>query len=300
MPSEDFLRVLSSIKKQTDPSKITIAITGGEPTLRKDLPEIGAKIRLLGFKWGMVTNGMLYTKELHQKLMKSGMGAVTLSLDGMQESHNWLRNSSQSYKRAMGAIDLFYKEDRLNYDIVTCVNQRNISELKGIRNLLEEKDVRAWRLFTIAPIGRAAANKEMLLEPQQLKRLMDFIKESRKSSKIDIKFSCEAYVGSYENEVREGFFFCRAGVNIGSILADGSISACPNINHKYIQGNIYDSDFMDVWGNGFQDMRDRKWTKTNECGQCKDFKFCQGGAMHLRDADGKLLQCHNQEIMSAT
>ena len=78
----------------------------------------------------------------------------------------------------------------------------------------------------------------LLLDSIQMRYLMDFIKSSRQNSSVDIKFSCEAYVGAYENKVREGFFFCRAGINIGSVLADGSISACPNIDRKKNQGNI--------------------------------------------------------------
>jgi len=39
----------------------------------------------------MVTNGYGYTPEIHGKLLAAGMGSVTLSLDGLEASHNWLR-----------------------------------------------------------------------------------------------------------------------------------------------------------------------------------------------------------------
>lgn len=300
MPAEDFLNVLRSIKKTQDPSKIMIVITGGEPLLRKDLPEIGREIRRLGYRWGMVSNGFQYTKEKHAALMAAGMGAITISLDGLEETHNWLRNSPYSYQRAISAIDLIAGENRLNYDIVSCIHKKNIAGLPELMQLLEEKGVKAWRLFTIAPIGRASGNDDLALDSTEMVSLMEFIKENREKSAIDIKFSCEGFVGPYENEVRDGFFFCRAGINIGSVLADGSISACPNINHSFIQGNIYESDFMEIWEEKFETMRDRSWNKTDACASCASYKYCQGNGLHLWDPDsGRLMQCHNQLIMQS-
>jgi len=299
MPANDFLNVLKQIRKETNPFQVTVAITGGEPTLRKDLPDIGKKITGLGFRWGIVTNGLNYPG-MHQELVRAGMGSITVSLDGMKNSHNWLRNHPGSFDRAIESIRLISAERRLKYDIVTCVNPHNIDELPYMYELLLSMDVKAWRFFTIAPIGRAKNNNDLLLDDSQLLRLMDFISEHRGKSSMDIKFSCEAFVGPYENQVREGFFYCRAGINIGSILADGSISACPNIDRAFVQGNIYESDFMDVWNHQFKQMRDRRWNRTEECNNCKDYKDCQGSGFHLRDKNGKLLQCHSKSIRQAT
>jgi len=40
--------------------------------------------------------------------------------------------------------------------------------------------------------------------------------------------------------------FKPAGINIGSILIDGSISACPNIDKTFSQGNSYKDDFYNI------------------------------------------------------
>ena len=126
---------------------------------------------------------------------------------------------------------------------------------------------------------------------------MDFITLSRKDKGIDIKFSCESYVGKYEKEVRDSFFFCRAGVNIASVLIDGSISACPNINRQFVQGNIYKDRFLDIWDNKFEIMRNRTWTKTGVCLNCKDYNNCNGGAMHLwTEKQDCIMACLNKEI----
>ena len=285
MPFEDFLTAILPLQTAYPKNSITIAITGGEPLLRADLADCGLQLRQHNFRWGIVTNGYLYDNQKHAELLAAGMGAITVSLDGVTESHNWLRGSPHSFEKALRAIELIVSSSRLNYDIVTCVNKRNIKELEELKELLIAKKVKKWRLFTIAPIGRAIETPDTQLSPEELRYLMDFIEKTRKEKRINTYFSCESYVGKYERKVRDSFFFCRAGVNIASVLIDGSIAACPNINRAFIQGNIYQDKLLEVWENRFQIMHNRQWARKGICADCSAFRHCQGGAMHLWNAE---------------
>ena len=133
----------------------------------------------------------------------------------------------------------------------------------------------------------------------KLAGIFDFINDTRKEGRIKADYGCEGFLGNYETEVRDSFFFCRAGVTIGSVLVDGSISACPNLRAHFIQGNIYNDDFMDVWNNHYQVFRDRSWAKQGECAACTYFKYCKGNGMHLRDENGTLLFCHFKRLKEA-
>jgi radical SAM protein with 4Fe4S-binding SPASM domain len=90
-------------------------------------------------------------------------------------------------------------------------------------------------------------------------------------------------LGNYELEVRDNAFFCRAGITVASVLADGSISACPSLDRDFIQGNIYTDRFNDVWQNRFELLRNRYWAKSGICENCKQWKNCLGNGMHLRN-----------------
>lgn len=293
MPFEDFFGAIQPLKKKYPKDSVLVVIMGGEPLLRKDLAECGKKLRKNGFRWGIVTNGYAYDEAMHAKLISAGMGSITVSLDGLEENHSRLRSSSKSFERAVKALELIISYPRLNYDVVTCVHQKNLAELPALKEFLISKKVKKWRIFTIAPIGRAAENPEMMLSGEQTRQLMNFIAETRQNDKkIDLYFSCESYVGSYEKKVRDSYFFCRAGVNIGSVLIDGSISACPNIDRRFAQGNIYKDNLLDVWENRFDVMRNRSWCKSGICRSCKAFKRCNGGAMHLWNAEqGSIMTC---------
>lgn len=296
MPKEDFLNVLDQIGHEKHPEAIVV-ITGGEPLLRKDLEECGMEIRKRGFRWGIVSNGYHYDQERHISLLNAGMGSITISLDGTKENHNWLRNNKKSYERAIEALCLIARSERLTSDVVTCVNKKNLHELEDIYQTIRKTGMQNWRLFTITPIGRAKENDDMLLDSDAFTYLMDFIENKRKQGEIDVTFSCEGYIGKYETKARDDYFFCRAGINIGSVLINGDIGACPNINRSFVQGNIYSDNFMDVWNNRFQSYRNRDWTKTGQCATCKEYKYCLGNGLHYwTEQKDKPLYCHFQHL----
>lgn len=294
MPKEDFLKVLSDIRPHVNPHKTMIVLTGGEPLVRRDLEECGKAMYDMGYPWGFVTNGYGLTQKRLDTLLHSGLRSVTISLDGYtEETHDWFRGKKGSWLRAVNAIYRVTSTPDLVYDVVTCVNKKNIEDLPKLKNLLLSLGVTHWRLFTVFPKGRAKDNPLLRLSTEEFIRMMDFIKETRREGSIHVSYGCEGYLGDYEMEVRDSPFFCRAGINIGSVLANGDISACPSLRGDYIQGNIYKDDFRTVWNTRFQVMRDRSWTKTGKCASCKVYKYCQGNGLHLRDErTGELLQCH--------
>lgn len=295
MPKNAFMEVLDDVKKVTDPHKVMVIVTGGEPLMRRDLEECGREMYEKGFPWGMVSNGFALTKTRLDRLMESGLRAITISLDGVGEDHEWMRGVPGSFKRAAEAISMVSATPDLISDVVTCVNKRNFDKLPEIKDFLWSIGVKSWRLFTVFPVGRAAEDPELQLSNEQFRGLMEYIKSCRKEG-MDVSYGCEGFLGNYEGDVRNGFFFCKAGVSVGSVLADGSISACPSIRADYHQGNIYKDNFMDVWENQFRPYRNREWMRKDECADCKWFRYCRGNGMHLRDENGKLILCHLKRL----
>ena len=292
MPLEDFLPVLRSIAKRYDPHKVMINVTGGEPLVRKDLEKCGKAFYELGYPWGIVTNAQGLTPERFHSLLMSGLRAVTISLDGIGETHDWMRGREGIYDKAVRAIGMVAGSNAVVYDVVTCVNKRSLKQLPQIKELLISLGVKAWRLFTVFPLGRAAKDPELKLSNEEFRETMEFIKATRKEGRIRCSYGCEGFLGNYEGDVRDNFFLCAAGVTVGSVMANGDIAACPSIRADYSQGNIYRDDFIDVWENRYQKYRDRSWMRTGECASCKWFRYCRGNGMHLRDQEGKLLFCH--------
>lgn len=291
MPVADFLRVIDEIA-DAYPRHPFVIITGGEPLVRRDIEAVGIELYRRRFPWGIVTNGMLLDKKRLDTLRAAGIHSITVSLDGFAPEHNWLRGNPRCFDNAIRAIDALAQVPDVLWDVVTCVNSRNVESLPRFKEMLVAHGVKRWRLFTIFPMGRAASNTDLQLDTPQFQFLLDFIRKTREEGIIHASYCCEGFLGDNEGECRDTFYHCNAGVSTASIRVNGDISGCLSVRGKYDQGNIFRDKFTDVWDNRFDKFRNLQWKRTGICTDCKVWRYCEGNGMHLRQSDGTLIGCN--------
>jgi radical SAM protein with 4Fe4S-binding SPASM domain len=143
---------------------------------------------------------------------------------------------------------------------------------------------------------------ELLINAEQLKQLMEFIKNQKKlnKGKFKINYACAGFLGfDYEFEVRDYPYFCRTGINIASILYNGDIYVCPDVPRmpELIQGNIKKDNFCEVWENKFEFFRNKNKFKNEKCEGCLNWDECLGGPTHLWDYKNcKPKKCHIEQL----
>ena len=201
MPVEDFLKVIDEITPHVDPHKVMITFTGGEALVRKDIEACGRELNKREYPWGIVSNGLLLNRTRLDSLLAAGMHSITISLDGFEEAHNWLRGNRRSFEGAVNAIAMLAEEKEIVWDVVTCVNQKNFKDLMLLKDFLIELGVKNWRIFTIFPVGRAAETPELQIDDTQFTWILKFIRHCRAEGKIHASFACEGFLGNYEGEV---------------------------------------------------------------------------------------------------
>lgn len=298
LTTEEIKKGFYSIAKDFSPKQIIIAVTGGEPLLRKDIFEVMEYASKLGFSWGMVTNGTLITPEIISRMKSAKMSTISVSLDGLEKNHNWLRNSKDAFEKTVNGIKLLVGAKSFGVvEIITCVNQNNIGELDEIYELCIKLGVDRWRMFSISPIGRAKNNPKLFLNGQQAHHLIKYIRNKRqeKKNKLKVSFCDEGFLGlEYEGETRDQLFYCWAGISVGSILYNGDVGACPILPREHTrQGNIRKDRFSEIWNNKFELFRDRNWKKSGDCKNCSWWEFCEGNSLHLWNFDdNKLMLCN--------
>lgn len=292
MPAEDFFRVLDNqITPHVDTHKVFVILSGGEVLVRRDLEKIGLSLYRREYPWGIVTNGLALDARRFDSLLASGLHAMTVSLDGFEPQHTYIRQNPRSFEHAVEAVRMAAAEPSIAFDVVTCATPALMPRLDEFKEFLISLGLKSWRIFTIFPSGRAANDASLQLSREQFVELLEFIKRTRKEGRIHVNYACEGFLGGYETEARDTFYECRAGVGVASIRIDGSISGCTSIRADYNQGNIYKDDFWDVWQNRFEPFRNREWMRKDECGECKMFRYCRGGGMHLRGDNGRMAHC---------
>ena len=219
------VKCLRELSEDYSPEKVMICLTGGEPLIYPRFFDIVDEINEMGFVWGITTNGSLIDERTAQMLKESSVGSVAVSLDGKEDTHEWLRNRKGSYKSALAAVKNLLSVG-IDVQVTTVVHKKNIKELDGIYATLCEAGVASWRIINIEPIGRTLQNESLLLDKQDFLYMLDYIRDKRFSNDVsmDVRYGCSHYLSyEYEHEVRDNYFICGAGLNTASVLVNGDI-----------------------------------------------------------------------------
>ena len=288
MTFEQYKKILDDVSRDFDVNSFQLCITGGEPLLRKDFFEIMEYANRLGYHWGMTSNGTLITPEVAHRLYQVGMGTISISIDGLEETHDAFRRTPGGYKKAMAGVQNLIDEGGFRaIQVTTVINHSNMDELDELYDIMCGLDIDSWRVIGIEPMGRALDHPELLLSNDDYKRLFEFIR-SKRMEDMPVTYGCSHFLGyKYEKEVREHYFTCNAGIYTASIMANGDIAACLDIERRpeLIQGNILNDNLKAVWENGFSFYRHGLDELSEKCTSCNYKEFCAGGAHHSFDYD---------------
>lgn len=232
LTTEEIKSAFKQIANDMDASKILINVTGGEPLVRQDLCQVMEyATNELGFRWGMTTNGILLTEENIEKLRKANMETISISIDGLEETHNKFRGVPNSYQTIINNIKNLKKAGYVKHIQVTTVfHKENINQMEELYQVMLGLGLDSWRLVSMDPIGRANENDSLLLNGKEIKQLLDFIKSKKNDKRLELTYGCPGFLGlDYEKEVRKHYFYCRTGINVASILYNGDLFVCPNV-----------------------------------------------------------------------
>ena len=285
--ADELKKTLLDISQHYNANEILLNITGGEPLIRKDLFEIMDYANKLGFRWGMTSNGMLITDEILEKMNQTNMETISISLDGLKETHESFRKVSNCFDKIIENIKKLQKVPSVKIvQVTTVANKKNLHELEDLYNLMKELNIISWRVINVDPIGRAKGNDKILLDKDEY----NFIKEKREENLMNVEYGCSHYLDiPMEKEIRDTYFFCITGLYVASILSNGDIFVCPNVERRseFIQGNIRTDSFVDVWEKKFKIFRSNDRTKCDKCSKCSKWKYCLGDSFHTFNFDDR-------------
>ena len=285
-------KVMESVAQKYDPAKIMICLTGGEPMLHPDFYKIAARARELGFMCGITTNGTLIDEAAARRIVESGIQSASISLDGTEAVHDRFRNMKGAFRKTFDGICHLVNESRgkINVQVTTVVNKMNVGELDDIYHTVLDTGVYSWRIANLDPIGRALSNKELMLDAEDYRYLLNYIKEMRFSPDvpIEVTYGCSHYLGEkLENMTRSHYFMCGSGIFVASVMCNGDIYSCLDIERRpeLVQGNVLIDDFTDVWENRFKQFRRDRTADCKKCSECTDRQFRRGDSAHTWDYD---------------
>ena len=271
-----------------------ITLSGGEPLTRADTPELVKRLSMNGVKVNVITNGWLLDEKMAQKLKENGISTVAISIDGTPEIHDKIRKKGafEHAKRAFHAMtDL-----GIETGAITTITKQNIDILPDLKEELVAMGVKTWQVQIGLPMGNLKERPDWLLEPKQVRDIIDFCYDTAKEGKIRIyPADCIGYYSKKDLEARRIAYKsnsyslwdgCNAGIRSFGILHDGHILGCTSIRSKeFIEGSIRDRKLREIWEDEKAFLWRRQMTKDKLSGSCKSCVYgskCLGGCPNTR------------------
>ena len=138
---EQYRKFLEEVKEDMTVNGKMLCITGGEPLLRKEFFEIMEVANNLDFKWGMTSNATLINDEVARDLKRVGMGTISVSIDGLEETHDAFRQTPGGYKKAMNGLESLIRVGGFQaIQATTVVTHQNIGQLDELFKIFNEMD----------------------------------------------------------------------------------------------------------------------------------------------------------------
>ena len=103
--------------------------------MRDDIEYVGRRLYDMEFPWGIVTNGMKLDENRLESLRKAGIHNITISLDGTENAHNWMRNHPSSFDNACTAIKMTAGAADLNFEAAAELRDKMIELKKNLRDM---------------------------------------------------------------------------------------------------------------------------------------------------------------------
>ena len=270
-----------------------VSLTGGEPLLRKDWPQLAERLSERGLAVKIVTNGTLLDAAAVERMIAAGVSGVAVSLDGLRELHDHIRRPKRPgpsrYDAAVRAIELLVASP-MRAGVITQINRQNLPILGELHELLTRLGVDTWQLQLAYPLGRALTHcgEEFIIRPAQLpeleQQIAGFINHGRPAV---VTADNIGYYGKNEpvlrfgpKDVRTFWMGCMAGCLGLCLHSDGDVKGCPTHPPQFIVGNVRDEPLADIWADRRRFAYNTLWDEAlleGQCARCSYRRVCRAG-----------------------
>ena len=267
-----------------------VALIGGEAYLRDDFILVVRAIREHGMTSSIVTGGWGLDAERCAAAKEAGLNLVSVSIDGLEEHHDRVRNKKGSWRGAFRAI-ANARAAGMTVGANTQINALTTGDLRPLLDLLTDAGVVGWQLQLTMVHGNGADHPELILQPymvpqvfEQLEMIADLCRER------GLRFlpgNNIGYFGPSEQKLRwwqrHGGHYggCTAGVVAMGIESNGQVKSCPSLGGPTnLGGSWREHGLRALWERSPEVTYIRERTVEDLWGYCRECYYadaCRAG-----------------------
>ena len=280
-----------------------LLFSGGEPLVRKDLPDLAAYAVQKGMRAVISTNGTLIGADTARILKDIGLSYVGISLDGMEEINDRFRGVRGAFDAALEGIKNCQAAG-IKVGLRFTINKFNVGEIPNIFKLIEDMDIPRVCFYHLVYAGRGSKLVEEDLTHAESRAAVDLIINETKRLHDNGK---SKEVLTVDNHADGPYLYLRlmkenperaqevlellkmnegnnSGRGIGCISWDGQVHADQFWRH-YSFGNVKERPFSDIWSDTseplMKKLKIKKQYVKGRCATCRWLDIC-GGNFRVR------------------
>lgn len=277
--------------------------SGGEPLVRKDLPELAAYAVEKGMRAVISTNGTLISADVAKTLKTIGLSYVGVSLDGMQPVNDRFRGVPGSFDKALAGIRNC-QDAGIKVGLRFTINRYNVDEIPAIFDLLEDMNIPRVCFYHLVYAGRGSEMVKEDLTLEETRKAVDLIIDR---TRVLHDKGLAKEVLTVDNHADGPYLYLRllkenperaaevlellkmnegnnSGRGIGCVSWDGEVYADQFWRHHSF-GNVRERPFSQIWTQPEDELllklKDKKQYVKGRCSTCSWLDVC-GGNFRVR------------------
>lgn len=269
-----------------------VALIGGEAYLHPGFLVLVRAIVAHGMRATMTTGGRSVDAVLAQEMADAGLYSVSVSIDGLEPTHDLMRAARGSFATATATL-AHLRAAGVTITANTNVNRLNAGDLEALYEHLRGLGIVGWQVQLTTPLGRAADRPDLVLQPYDLLDVVPRIAALKERAFHDgivlMPGNNLGYFGPEEALLRsphaggnDHYRGCAAGKFLMGIESSGDVKGCPSLQRDYVGGNVLRASVQSIWDEspalGFTRARAPALTSEHQdalWGYCKSCAFAE-------------------------
>ncbi|WP_420803958.1 pyrroloquinoline quinone biosynthesis protein PqqE [Rahnella ecdela] len=282
---------------------VQIGFSGGEPLVRKDLPELIRAARDLGFYTNLITSGIGLTEKKIDAFAQAGLDHIQISFQASDEELNAaLAGNAKAFQQKL-AMAKAVKAHGYPMVLNFVLHRHNIDQIDKIIDLSIELEADDVELATCQFYGWAQLNREGLLPTrEQIARAEDVVHQYREKMAGTGNLANLLFVTPDYYEERPKGCMGGWGAIFLSVTPEGMALPCHSARQLPVEfPSVLENTLQEIWYDsfGFNKYRGFDWMP-EPCRSCsekeKDFGGCRCQAFMLTgNADNADPVCSKSE-----
>jgi radical SAM protein with 4Fe4S-binding SPASM domain len=255
-----------------------LTLSGGEPLLHPHWDEYAKALSSYGIRVYMITNGY-FLEENIDRILASPLRRLGLSIDGLQSTHNYIRDNPRAFQKAMLGVKLL-KEKGLTVGAVTHISKMNIKEMQELYDYFLTLHLDFWQIQITFLSGRMKEHEDFISNPEDMITIAKFIEKVRKAGKMVVDGGDNLGYYSRCDITAHPWKGCFAGRWLMGIEAEGSVKGCLSLPRELIEGNVRKRPLKEIWEDPQLFKYNRYFNPQDlqgNCSGCDKGSLCRAG-----------------------